>query len=396
MKRITILAATLFALSGLQAQTGIDGVLRNIETNNKELQANAQLIASQKLETRTDNNLPDPTLSYAHLWNNKDKNNTIGELVVSQSFDFPSLYATRNQLNRLKAGAFDGQKSVFRQGILLQAKDVCLDIIMLRKQQQILTERLRNAEELSAMYAKRLQTGDANVIETNKINLELLNVKTEASLNETALRNKIQELTALNGNIPVVFEDADYPAVIFPSNYEELQYWLHYLLQDTISGPRAIRYPRGGENTKLAQYPCTKQEYDFLQQLPGAEILLVSYADELEDLLDAADQLNAASQNADVLKLVKLYPFTGKLIDAVSKYKIVLFAEECVAAGGIGEHLAYALQQNGWNGRFLHCAVRTACLPHATVPQIKQCTGLDAADIVQAVRAALTKGENEL
>ena len=89
MKRITILAATLFALSGLQAQTGIDGVLRNIETNNKELQANAQLIASQKLETRTDNNLPDPTLSYAHLWNNKDKNNTIGELVVSQSFDFP-------------------------------------------------------------------------------------------------------------------------------------------------------------------------------------------------------------------------------------------------------------------------------------------------------------------
>ena len=58
-------------------------------------------------------------------------------------------------------------------------------------------------------------------------------------------------------------------------------------------------------------------------------------------------------------------------------------------------YLAF-LQQNGWNGRFLHCAVRTACLPHATVPQIKQCTGLDAADIVQAVRAALTKGENEL
>lgn len=116
MKRITILAATLFALSGLQAQTSIDGVLRNIETNNKELQANAQLIASQKLETRTDNNLPDPTLSYAHLWNNKDKNNTIGELVVSQSFDFPSLYATRNQLNRLKAGAFDRAEECIPSG----------------------------------------------------------------------------------------------------------------------------------------------------------------------------------------------------------------------------------------------------------------------------------------
>ena len=184
--------------------------------------------------------------------------------------------------------------------------------------------------------------------------------------------------------------------VYAPSNYEELQYWLHYLLQDTVSGPRAIRYPRGGESTRLAQYPCTKQDYNFLHEMPGAEILLVSYADELEDLLEASDKLSEASLNADVLKLVKLYPFTDKLIDTVSKYKIVLFAEECVAVGGIGEHLACALQQKGWNGCFLHRAVRTACLPHAIVPQIKQCTGLDAADIVQAIRAALMKGENEL
>lgn len=229
MKRKNIIFALIVSIIPFSLSFGegrgetISQVLRTIETNNKDLQANAQLIASQKLEAKTDNNLADPTLSYAHLWNNKDKNNTIGELVVSQSFDFPSLYFTRNKLNRLKFNALDGQGNVFRQGVLLQAKEVCLDIIMLRKQKQILDERLRNAEELSAMYAKRLQTGDANIIETNKINLELLNVRTEASLNETALRNKIQELTALNGNIPVVFEEDVYPSVIFPTNYEELK-----------------------------------------------------------------------------------------------------------------------------------------------------------------------------
>lgn len=222
----TIACAIPFSLSfaeGRGETSPIDQVLRNIEVNNKELQANAQLIASQKLESKTNNNLPDPTLSYAHLWNNKDKNNTIGELVVSQSFDFPSLYFTRNKLNQLKSGAFDGQKNVFRQSILLQAKEICLDIIMLRRQKEILTERLRNAEELSAMYAKRLQTGDANVIETNKINLEMLNVRTEAAMNESALRNKMQELTALNGNAPVVFEESNYPIATLPANYDELK-----------------------------------------------------------------------------------------------------------------------------------------------------------------------------
>ena len=221
MKRIIIIssfaATALFTLTGgVQAQNSIEQVLKNIETNNKELQANAQLITSQKLESKTDNNLPDPTLSYAHLWGAKDKNETIGELVVSQSFDFPSLYATRNKLNRLKAGAYDSQADVFRQDKLLQAKEVCLDIIMLRQQKQILEERLRNAEVLAEMYAKRLQTGDANALETNKINLELLNVRTEASLNETALRNKMQELNTLNGNIPVVFEESRYPPLLFP------------------------------------------------------------------------------------------------------------------------------------------------------------------------------------
>lgn len=84
-------------------------------------------------------------------------------------------------------------------------------------------ERLRNAEELAKMYAKRLQTGDANALETNKINLELLNVKTETSLNETALRNKLQELNTLNGNIPVVFEESTYPATPFPADYQILK-----------------------------------------------------------------------------------------------------------------------------------------------------------------------------
>ena len=227
MKRIIIIGSlvscALLTLTGeVQAQSGIEQVLKNIEANNKELQANAQLITSQKLEAKTDNNLPDPTLSYAHLWGAKDKNETIGELVVSQSFDFPSLYATRNKLNRLKAGAFDSQADVFRQEKLLLAKEVCLDI-MLRQQKHILEERLRNAEELAKMYAKRLQTGDANALETNKINLELLNVKTETSLNETALRNKLQELNTLNGNIPVVFEESTYPATPFPADYQILK-----------------------------------------------------------------------------------------------------------------------------------------------------------------------------
>ena len=95
-KRFFIFSAAILAFAGMSAQTsGIDAVLQQIEANNKELQANSHLISSQKLENKTNNNLPDPTLSYAHLWDSKNSDETVGEMVISQSFDFPTLYATR-------------------------------------------------------------------------------------------------------------------------------------------------------------------------------------------------------------------------------------------------------------------------------------------------------------
>ena len=203
MKRILILAVALALTAKGHAQEGMEAILQQIARNNKALQANTQLIASQKLESKATNNLANPTLSYSHLWDSDDKNITVGELVISQSFDFPSLYATRNRVSRLKSTALDAQSAAVRQQVLLQAQQLCLDIVLLHQQQQLLDERLKNAEELAQMYAERLKTGDANALETNKINLELLNVRTESRANATTLQNTLKELLALNGNLPL-------------------------------------------------------------------------------------------------------------------------------------------------------------------------------------------------
>ena len=204
MKRLTIFLVSLALAAGMHAQdTGIDAILQQIEANNRQLRANTGLVSAQKLENKAENNLPNPSLTYAHLWDSDDKNITVGELVISQGFDFPTLYATRGKLNRLRNQALDAQAASLRQDILLQAKEVCLDIILLHQQQQLLDQRLRNAEDLAKLYEERLRTGDANALETNKINLELLNVRTESRLNQTALQSKLKELMVLNGNRPL-------------------------------------------------------------------------------------------------------------------------------------------------------------------------------------------------
>ena len=216
---ITLLASAALSVNG---QNSIDAVLRSIEANNKELQANNQLTVSKKLEAKLDNNLPDPSVSYVHQYGNREGMGIQGELVASQSFDFPSVYVQKNKLAKSKAASFDRQGAEFRQQILLQAKEICLDLVLLNQHRALLDQRRQNAEQLAELYAMRLETGDANILETNKIDLELLNAKTEARMNESARIAKLQELATLNGGIAIDFTDTTYMSDGDILSFEEL------------------------------------------------------------------------------------------------------------------------------------------------------------------------------
>lgn len=223
MKQFIIIATLASAVLSASGQNSIDEVLRSIEANNKELQANGQLTISKKLEAKLDNNLPDPSVSYVHQYGNREGMGIQGELVASQSFDFPSVYVQKNKLAKSKAASYDRQGAEFRQQILLQAKELCLDLVLLNQQKALLDQRRQNAEQLSELYATRLQSGDANILETNKINLELLNAKTEARMNEATRIAKLQELATLNGGIAIDFTDTTYTPVKELLSFEELR-----------------------------------------------------------------------------------------------------------------------------------------------------------------------------
>lgn len=201
MKKI-LLAASLLC-STLYAQTdgsGIDAILRHIENHNPQLQANVQRATAQRWANRAENNLEDPRLSYSHVWDSRDASITAGELIVSQGFDFPTLYASRSRLNRQRSQTLDTQAAALRQEVLLEAQELCIDIICLHQQLQIALERQHHAEELARIYQQRLETGESNVLEANKLNLEQLNARTETRRLQTQLEASLRQLWALGGN----------------------------------------------------------------------------------------------------------------------------------------------------------------------------------------------------
>lgn len=174
--------------------------------------------------------------------------------------------------------------------------------------------------------------------------------------------------------------------VYAPANYEELQYWLRYLVQQA-RGPRAIRYARGEVKPALEALGCSGNPFDRIETRANARVALVSYGAEAEEIIAACDLLQQKGVAADCYKLVRLYPLPEGLCNALSQYDCILFAEDSVRTGSIGEQLSFAMQQNGWKGTYLLHGVDNTHLLHANVPQLRRDQKLDAAVLTADVLA---------
>ena len=204
----------LFPLSlGVCAQGHIDKVLKSVEENNKSLSANRKLTETQQLDARTGNYLSNPSVELEKTWAEGKDPGSDYSLTVAQSIDFPTAYARRNKLADLKATAYSYQYAAFRQQLLLSAKQQCIEIIYLRKQKALLDERVENARRMCAVYDRRLQTGDANQLEINKVHLEHLNAENQTRLNLSALEAAEEQLRNLNGGLSVEFPDSTFSPV---------------------------------------------------------------------------------------------------------------------------------------------------------------------------------------
>lgn len=330
MKKNIYFALLFLSVPGfLFAQTGIDHVLRSIELNNKTLQAGQRLNESQKLEARTGNYLANPTIELNQLWADHSTGGNANELAVVQSFDFPTVYANKNKLAKLKSVTADKQYAATRQQILLKARQTCQEIIFLRKQKQLLDNRLKNAEHLEVLYNQRLSNGDANQLELNKIQLEKINARNASRRNQVALRAQLEQLQALNGGQPLAFTDEEYGTTGSLPDFPQLENeyltadpGLNSLIHEAESAQREIKVSRaltlpkfdlgyrhnGGSEEKMNGFrigmsiPLWENKNTVKQAKAQAEYATLNVEDNIQNLKTSLQELYQQTQALELTK----------------------------------------------------------------------------------------------
>ena len=172
--------------------------------------------------------------------------------------------------------------------------------------------------------------------------------------------------------------------VLCPANQAELEQMLRRAVFQ-MKGPVAVRYPRGcdGAYTQCAASPLLRA---------GQDITLVSYGTLINQVLRAAELLEAQGISVEVLKLPSIKPIDMSAIrTSVRKTGHLLIAEEAVCIGCAGKEIAGTLRAGGMNPVIRLCNAGDRFVPHGAVGDLYRLLGLDAESLARTALEVLNR-----
>ena len=211
MKRFLIAVSLVLIATAARAEGSIGNVLKQIAQNNLTLKALHHDNEAEVLDIKAANALDGLSVEYSPFFRSGYSGVAQSELVVSQEIQFPTKYADRNKQANLQKAVGGKVYEKNRRDILLEAQLLCVDVIRLNKTLAMLGQRLKNSEALRQMYEKRMEAGDANILEVNKVKLDCMEVQTLVSEAQNERMLLLQQLAELNGGKPVTIDDVEIP-----------------------------------------------------------------------------------------------------------------------------------------------------------------------------------------
>lgn len=205
------------------SQSNMDAVLAEIAKNNKTIQANMQYWSAQKVQYQTGNSLYNPTVEYDYLKGSPANAGNQTDMIVTQSFDFPTVYGKKNQLAKQQMLQADLYLQTANQELLLEAKMFCIELVYRNKLQIPLAKRKAATEKWLGHFKKKLETGDGTILDVNKAEIQLLEIRKQFLENASFIVKLNEQLTSLNGGTRIAFNDVTYFNVPVIADFETLE-----------------------------------------------------------------------------------------------------------------------------------------------------------------------------
>ena len=201
---VSAICGCLFFVNGFSQSRNVAELLNQIEQNNTALKGYQLYIESQQFENKSANNLPNPQLSGYYLPFGNNATDAYTEYQISQSFEFPTVYSTRGKWNDLKSKQLQTTYLKKRQEVLLNAKELFIELVFLQKQKVIESERRIQSKQVFDQIQELFDKEQVGVLDLNKAKLAWIQEQFVVEQIECAIQILISKIRTLNGDKPLV------------------------------------------------------------------------------------------------------------------------------------------------------------------------------------------------
>lgn len=198
MFRKTIILFLSFA-PGLMHASDFDDVVNTVLSNNLSLKYTEAENAASIAELKAENTLDAPEISFENLWGGTDEAGDKRNFSISQSFDWPGVYAARRDAIKKTGIAMQ----YLREAAMIEARTeirvTLIDIINVR-QRIATTEKICDGLRTMVDYfSKAVENGQETRLDYNKAVIERVNSERELKSLKSEESILLASLQALNG-----------------------------------------------------------------------------------------------------------------------------------------------------------------------------------------------------
>ena len=229
MRKYLFLSALVLCVSLANAQKAYQQTLDSIEANSKLLLSLQKKAFADKTSNNAGSLWANPELETGFLFGVNDASEHRLDISISQEIDFPTVYSNKKKIRNLNNNLIDTEYETLRNELLFETQQICTDLVYCSIKMDYLTQCLTNAKAIADGFKKRLDVGDANILDFRNAQMNFIDIKNEYEMVALEHERLLGMLKSLNGGEEISFEQKEYDALSLPTDFEE---WLETTMQN--------------------------------------------------------------------------------------------------------------------------------------------------------------------
>ena len=207
--------ALILALTPLSRAQEADTLMKLVLEQNRTLKVAREASHTAILRAGTGNTPPDPQVEFGYLFGEPAEIGNKINIVVRQQMDFPTSYAHRSKLKKIRSSRAELKYLLVRQEVLSGAQRLWIKQVHLNQLSLLLNERMEQAEGIKAHVQDMMEVGEVGPLEYSQANLMAASVEGEFEEVQSELENILLALLEMTGGTMVKINDTLFPQPMF-------------------------------------------------------------------------------------------------------------------------------------------------------------------------------------